>query len=367
MTFAQYLDLIRKESPEILEALVFFLVAFLIHFGIVRAIRQLLPRFSITSWQYRLTKALRAPILVFLWIIAVSLILNLFFCQLSDSSASQFLEGLRKLGFLFVLTWFLLRWGNEIKKNLTSKWPPGEQLAEKAKIELISKLCSLTILIIASLLSLQILGFNLATIVTLGGVSGLVLGFASKDVLSNFFGGLMLYLTRPFNVGDLIESPDRKINGTIEEISWYYTRVRGSEKEAHYVPNSVFSTIIVTNISRRSHWTIEETIGLRYQDLKHIQKIIKDIKHILKTHPEVDHKQPIRVHLSEFAESSVNITFTIFTKTTKKDSALAVKEDILFMVAEVVSSHGADFAFQTTTLEIPTEIKIVSRATETPS
>ena len=73
----------------------------------------------------------------------------------------------------------------------------------------------------------------------------IAIGFAAKDLLSNFFGGLFIYLDRPFAVGDWIRSPDREIEGTVEQIGWRVTRIRTFDKRPLYIPNSVFSQISV--------------------------------------------------------------------------------------------------------------------------
>jgi len=65
---------------------------------------------------------------------------------------------------------------------------------------------------------MQTLGFSIAGALTFGGIGGIAIGFAAKDMLSNFFGGLMIYLDRPFKTGDWIRSPDREIEGVVEEI-----------------------------------------------------------------------------------------------------------------------------------------------------
>ena len=101
---------------------------------------------------------------------------------------------------------------------------------------------------------------------TFGGVGGLIVGLAAKDLLSNFFGGMMIYFDRPFKVGDWIRSPDRQIEGTVERIGWRMTIIRTFDKRPLYVPNSVFSSIVVENPSRMLNRRINETFGLRYQD-----------------------------------------------------------------------------------------------------
>lgn len=66
---------------------------------------------------------------------------------------------------------------------------------------------------------------SLSGLLTFGGIGGIAVGMAGKDVLSNFFSGIMLYFDRPFSIGDWIRSPDRNIEGTVAEIGWRITRI----------------------------------------------------------------------------------------------------------------------------------------------
>ena len=97
---------------------------------------------------------------------------------------------------------------------------------------------------------MQALGYSISGVLAFGGIGGIAVGFAAKDLLANFFGGLMIYLDRPFSVGDWIRSPDKNIEGTVEEIGWRLTRIRTFDKRPLYVPNSTFTQISVENPSR---------------------------------------------------------------------------------------------------------------------
>ena len=77
---------------------------------------------------------------------------------------------------------------------------------------------------------------------------------------------MFVYLDRPFAVGDWVRSPDREIEGTVENIGWRVTRIRTFDKRPLYIPNSIFSQIAVENPSRMSNRRIKETIGIRYDD-----------------------------------------------------------------------------------------------------
>ena len=199
---------------------------------------------------------------------------------------------------------------------------------------------------------MQAFGLSLSGLLTFGGVGGLIVGLAAKDLLSNFFGGLMIYFDRPFKVGDWIRSPDRQIEGTVERIGWRMTSIRTFDKRPLYVPNSVFSNIVVENPSRMLNRRIFETIGLRYDDADKVPAIINDVREMLKNHKDIDTRQTLIVNFDAFGASSLNFFIYTFTKTVNWVRYHEVKQDVLLQVMAIIKQHEADIAFPTQTLKL---------------
>ena len=160
----------------------------------------------------------------------------------------------------------------------------------------------------------------------------------------------MIYLDRPFKVGDWICSSDKEIEGTVEEIGWRQTRVRTFDKRPLYVPNSVFASIIVENPSRMSHRRIYETIGIRYDDIHSMDAIVHEVKDMLKQHEEIDQKQTMIVNFNQFSDSSVDFFVYTFTKTTNWIRFHEVKQDVLLKISEIIEKHHASIAYPTQVL-----------------
>lgn len=97
-------------------------------------------------------------------------------------------------------------------------------------VDALVKLARLVTFVAGVLIVAQTLGFQITGLLALGGGGGIAVGFAAKDLLANFFGGLTIYLDRPFVVGDWIRSPDKALEGTVEYISWRHTRIRAFNK-----------------------------------------------------------------------------------------------------------------------------------------
>ncbi|MDW3139099.1 mechanosensitive ion channel family protein, partial [Vibrio sp. 1288] len=184
----------------------------------------------------------------------------------------------------------------------------------------------------------------LSGLLTFGGVGGLIVGLAAKDLLSNFFGGLMIYFDRPFKVGDWIRSPDRQIEGTVERIGWRMTSIRTFDKRPLYVPNSVFSNIVVENPSRMLNRRIYEVVGLRYDDADKVPEIITAVREMLKNHKDIDTRQTLIVNFDTFGPSSLNFFIYTFTKTVNWVRYHEVKQDVLLKVVGIIKEHNADIA-----------------------
>lgn len=180
-------------------------------------------------------------------------------------------------------------------------------------------------------------------------MSGIILGFASKDLLANFVGATLIYLDKPFEIGDHIRSPDKKIEGIVESISWRLTKINTSDKRPLYVPNAVFNEIVIENTSKMTHMRIKEIIGIRYCDIAAVTKIIDDVKNMLLKHEEIASDQTLIVNLTQFNQSSVDFMVYTFTKTTDSIEYQKVKQDVLLKINEIIGKNNAEMAFSTKT------------------
>lgn len=228
---------------------------------------------------------------------------------------------------------------------------------DRGKIDVLNKLGTVLIFFLTTLMLLEVTHRSITTLLAFGGVGGLAIAFASQEVIANFFGGFMIYITHPFSVGDLITLPEKDIEGYIEEIGWYMTRIRSPEKRPMYIPNSVFSKVIVVTSSRRTHHRFFETFGLRYADMPQLQAIMDDIKQMLKRHPYIDENQAIKVYLSAFGEHSVDIDVTAFFKadtpeTVSTEFFEGIKQEILLNIYAILHKHHAELANPITYVEM---------------
>lgn len=260
----------------------------------------------------------------------------------------------RQITFIVLVTLFLVRFIKlaEARQLESMKDQSTEsQSLDPTTVHALAKLLRLSVVISAVLVALPTLGIEITALLAFGGVGGIAVGFAAQDLLANFFGGLMIYLDRPFAIGDWIRSPDRNIEGTVESIGWRLTVVRTFDKRPLYIPNSIFNSLSLENPSRMSNRRIKETIGIRYQDSAKMGAIVEDVKNMLQNHDDIDTTQTLIVNFNAYGPSSLDFFIYTFTKTTNWIRFHEIKQDVMLKIVEIVHSHEADFAFPTTTID----------------
>ncbi len=350
---AQQLGLPFLAQPWLPEVLAVFLIVLAVNIGAYYVLRHIEKLAGHTSavWDDALIRAARRPATLILWVAGLAHAGRIVY-QHSGMPVPEFVQPARDTLFILAFAWFLLRLIHNASKSALAKNAMAETAVDRTTIDALSKLGRVTVVILAGLAILQTLGFSIAGVLTFGGIGGIAVGFAAKDMLANFFGGLTIYLDRPFVVGEWIRSPDKDIEGTVEYIGWRHTRVRAFNKNPIYVPNALFTTIVVENPTRMTNRRIKETIGIRYADIGKMAAIVADVKAMLQAHPEIDSKATLIVNFNQFGPSSLDFFIYTFTKTVQWVHYHEVKQDVLLKIAGIIEAHGAEIAFPTRTLHI---------------
>ncbi|MGV2988233.1 mechanosensitive ion channel family protein [Vibrio sp. E150_011] len=312
---------------------------------IYRRLESLAQRTNL-EWDDLLIRAVQTPISILIWLWPATISIGLIIATYSNADT----KWIGKVDLLLVIAtfiWVSLRLIQNVEVHVLA-----QKKRDETTVQAIAKVARLLFITLGVLTVMQSLGLSLSGLLTFGGVGGLIVGLAAKDLLSNFFGGMMIYFDRPFKVGDWIRSPDRNIEGTVERIGWRMTIIRTFDKRPLYVPNSVFSNIVVENPSRMLNRRIYETVGLRYDDSDKVSAIVTDVKSMLENHKDIDSKQTLMVNFDTFGPSSLNFFIYAFTKTVNWARFHEVKQDVLLQVMAIIQKHDADIAYPTQTLKI---------------
>ena len=336
--------------PQVLTVIVAVIAINIGAYYLLRHIEKIAAR-TPAGWDDALIKSARKPLTLIVWVTGVAFALQIVH-EHSGAPVFAFVVPTRDTVIVAALAWFLLKLIRHATHTIMSRSAAMGDALDYTTLDALSKLGRFSVVIISALVILQTLGFSISGVLAFGGIGGIAVGFAAKDMLANFFGGLTIYLDRPFAVGEWIRSPEKQIEGTVEYIGWRHTRVRAFNKNPIYVPNALFTTIVVENPTRMTNRRIKETIGIRYADLDKMAPIVAEVKAMLQAHPEIDPNATLIVNFNEFAASSLNFFIYAFTKTVEWVHYHEVKQDVLLKVAAIIQAHGAEIAFPTRTLHI---------------
>ncbi len=306
-----------------------------------------------TVWDHTILWSVYKPLYALILVVGLAFAMEIIRLKEPGAVIFKAVPPLRSTAIIAIVVWAALRFISRCETNLIMHRPAGKEPLDVTLVRAVGKLLRITVVITGALVIMQTLGFSISGLVAFGGVGGIAIGFAAKDLLANFFGGLMIYLDRPFSIGDWVRSPDRELEGTVEYIGWRTTRIRTFDKRPLYVPNSIFATIAIENPSRMSNRRINTTIGLRYDDANKIAPLLEDVKKMLHEHPEIDTRQTLMVNLVNFGPSSLDFFIYTFTKTTDWVRFQAIQQDVFLKTIEIIQNHGAECAFPTQTLHIP--------------
>lgn len=343
----------------IIQIFVVVFLTLLINFLQARILTHLSKRLqkNQTYWDDALVDIARPPVKFLIWLIGLC-----FAADIAANHGAHFflnvIDVIREFGIIFIIVWFVLDIIKHIEKRVSASDIATAKGFDQSIISAVAKLIRLSVIISAFMVMLQTLGYSLNSMLAFGGIGGMVAGFAAKDLLANLFGGLILYIERPFAIGDWIRSPDRDIEGVVEYIGWRLTKIRTFDKRPLYVPNSVFNSIAVENPSRMTNRRIKEVIGIRYADADKMQSIIDGVRNMLQTHQDIDAQQTLIVNFDQFAPSSLDFFIYTFTKTTDWILFHQVKQDVLLKIIDIISAHGAECAFPTSTLHVADHVSI---------
>lgn len=287
--------------------------------------------------------SLKPPLHFFIIALGLSIIVQMLAFEFKWTH-NVFIGSIKFVTTVVAIVWFLMRLINKFEAHLILNLKSKHSKLDKTSLDALAKVSRIAILVIAGLICMEALGFSISGILAFGSVSGVIMGFASKDMLANFFGAVTIYLDKPFKVGDWIRLQEKAIEGHVEKINWRCTVIRSLDKRPIYVPNSMFSLIPIENASQMSHRQIHETFGIRHEDFPMLEQILQDIKQMLSEHPNIDTKQVCTANFTGFTPSATNITIMCFTKSVDYADFFGVKENVLMAAANIVEKYEAKMA-----------------------
>jgi MscS family membrane protein len=198
------------------------------------------------------------------------------------------------------------------------------------------------------------LGADLIPLLAGLGIGGLAVALAAQSTIANFIGGLILLANKPVRVGDFCRygedpSSDWLRIGTVEEINWMSTRIRGIDRTVTTIPNAEFSNMHIVNLTKRDQRLVLTRLQLRYETTsEQMRYILVKLRELLLGHPKVS-PDPARVRFVGYDAYSKDVEIFCYLRCREQNEFLAIQEDLLLRIEDIIKEAGSGFAFPSQT------------------
>ncbi|MEO1482456.1 MAG: mechanosensitive ion channel family protein [Myxococcota bacterium] len=251
------------------------------------------------------------------------------------------------------LIWLLFRLVDVLASTMARAADKTDSKMDDQLVPLLRRTLKLVIGITSGVMIAQNLGYSVTSLLASLGVGGLALALAAQDTVANFFGSVVVFTDRPFQVGDWVQFG--AIEGTVEEVGFRTTTIRRFDKSSVMVPNSTFSSTPIVNHSRRELRRISMTLGVSYETTgEQMEELLKRLREVVKTHEGLDQGFNF-VHFTGFGGSSLDIQVYCFSESTVWTTFLETQEALMLKFMAVVNEMGLEFAFPTQTVYLRDE------------
>lgn len=221
---------------------------------------------------------------------------------------------------------------------------------EDSMFDFLLKVVRAIIYVVAGFIVITLLGINLNGLVAGLGISGVIVTLAAQDTAKNLFGGLVIFLDKPFKVGDWIEmSP---FEGTVEDITFRSTRIRTFENSVVNIPNSVISESSVINWSKMEKRRYKTNLCIQIDTpLEKIEKFQVKVKEMLQEKEGI-YDDSIIVKFDEIKDNGINVLICSYTDSVDYTSYLAEKENINRKIMKILKEENIELAYDTKTIYV---------------
>lgn len=216
---------------------------------------------------------------------------------------------------------------------------------EKAKMEIsirrfLKSLIRVALYVILLIIICDRVGIDTASFIAVLGTLGLTVGLALQGSLSNFAGGVLILLLKPFKVGDYIVDSGSGAEGKVDRIDLFYTKIITGDNRAVFVPNGTLSNTTITNNTEFGTRRVDFVFGIAYEsDIDKAKAIIYDIA---KSDEKALLNQDISVFVSSLDASQVSITLRVWCET---DYYWDVKARVTEAVKKSFDANGIEIPF----------------------
>ena len=239
-----------------------------------------------------------------------------------------------KAVIVFVVGRMIINLLNKVVKNILIK-----RNFDPSVKSFVSSLVNVTLTILVIISIVGALGVQTTSFAALLASAGVAVGMALSGNLSNFAGGLIVLLFKPYKVGDFIDYQGQ--SGTVREIQMFHTILKTTDNKVIYIPNGSLSSGVIVNYSNQQTRRIDWVFGVDYgTDYDHVKQVLETI--LAKETRILQEPDKPFIALTALADSSVNILVRVWVKS---EDYWSVYFDMNKTVYEVFNKEGINFPF----------------------
>ncbi len=319
------------------------------HYSITRYHRVISQNPSKKQWRIFLLNAVGVPLKVLIVVIAVVMIGNIILLYYNPNSMLlRWFGTMQILASIVTLTWTALSFIVQLEKYFlkTNSYSTHEyKEAKRSTIILSMKLCFTVIATISVISILQTLGVSMQAIIAFVSLGGVTVGFASRDLIGSLFGTMMIYLTRPFTIGDRIKI--NNFDGFVENITWITTQLRADSKKLVFIPNIQFLINTVENASQITEKRIMLLVELFHSDINAVNICIAETIEMLGAikSQQGDRRIYLNHEILAAKDYTMSVKFNLyFDQNITSEELLVKKQEIINITSNVINKHSIRFS-----------------------
>lgn len=197
---------------------------------------------------------------------------------------------------------------------------------------------------------LTLFGIDATTVIAGASIGGLAVALASQDTVKNLIGTFMIFLDKPFHIGDWIEAGG--VVGSVEEVGFRSSRIRAADTSVYQIPNSKLSEIVINNKGLRLYRRYNTKLGIRYDTPPElIEAFVKGVREIIIAHPET-RSESYNVEFTGFGDSALLIMINVYFKSLEWGVEQSSKHRLHMAIVKLAKALGVEFAFPSSTVMI---------------
>ena len=317
-----------------------------IAFIVEKQLRELAARLG-QAWAARVVNVVASPGAT----LVMAFVLRLLYPQLRlPVQAALILSSAVRIAIVMSIVWAAYRLVDLLAESLAHRAATTDSKLDDQLVPLLRKALKIVVVLAGGLFVLQNLDVDVGSLLAGLGIGGIAVALAAKDTLANFFGSVMIFLDRPFQIGDWVRIEGTE--GVIEEVGFRSTRIRTFYNSLVTIPNAKFTESEIDNLGRREYRRCFVTLNLTYDTTPdQMQAFVEGVRAIIAANPKT-RKDYYEVHMSAFGAHSLDVMVYFFFKVETWSEELQERHRIFLEIMRLAKDLDVSFAFPTQTLHM---------------